>query len=112
MGRVSTIAEYGARPTILFHPDGWSAFPVTLPHNDPLATEGIVKAGTIWPANDATARGVILHDVNVAAGPAEASIVYAGDINAAKFPTAPSAEAKSALPRVTFFGATGTPGGE
>ena len=107
MGRVSTAAEYGTQPTILFHPEGWSAFPHTFNQGDPLATDGVIKAGTIFPANDATAQGIVLLDVNVATGPTEGSIVFQGSIRLDRLPEAPTTEASAALPRITFFGTTG-----
>lgn len=65
-------------------------------------TDGIVKAGTIIPANDATAKGVLLNDVVLAENP-NGTIVIHGFIEAAKLPVAPEANAKSALTGVVFL---------
>lgn len=65
-------------------------------------TDGIVKAGTIVPANDATAKGVLLTDVVLAENP-NGTIVIHGFIEAAKLPAQPAAEAKTALTGVVFL---------
>ena len=67
-----------------------------------LATDGVIKAGTIVPANDATAFGVLLHDVVLAENPNGTAVVD-GFINVDKLPTAPSAAALAALPKLTFM---------
>ncbi len=65
-------------------------------------TDGIVKAGTIIPANDATAKGVLLTDVVLAENP-NGTIVIHGFIESAKLTTQPTAEAKTALTGVVFL---------
>lgn len=54
-----------------------------------LATENIIPAGTIIPANDATAVGVLLTDVNLAENP-NGTIVIHGFIKKSKLPAAPA----------------------
>lgn len=49
----------------------------------------IVKAGTIYPANDATALGILFHDVDVTKGDHEGSLIVAGRILKDRLPTAP-----------------------
>ena len=71
-----------------------------------LATNGIIPAGTIVPANDATAFGVLLHDVVLAENPNGTAVVD-GFINAKNIPTAPSAAALAALPKITFVDGNG-----
>ena len=66
----------------------------------------IVKAGTPFPANDATCKGYLLHDVDVTQGDAPGTYIYEGSIDNKKLADAGvtvSAEAKAATPRVTFF---------
>lgn len=66
----------------------------------------IVKAGTPWPANDATCKGILLHDVDVTHGEAAGTYVFEGSIDNKKLEkngVAVAAEAKAVLPRVTFF---------
>lgn len=66
------------------------------------ATDGVVKAGTIVPANDATAIGVLLYDVTLAENPNGAVVVH-GFVDKAKLPVQPAAEAISALKGITFL---------
>lgn len=64
------------------------------------ATNGVIKAGTIVPKNDATAIGVLLYDVYPDNNPNGAVVVH-GFINKAKLPTAPADTVK--IPQVTFI---------
>lgn len=73
-----------------------------------LATNGVIPAGTVIPANGATAFGVLLHDVTLAENP-NGTVVVDGFIRANKMPTAPAAAAISALKKITFMGADGKP---
>lgn len=66
------------------------------------ATDGVIPAGTIVPANDATATGVLLHDVVLSENPNGTAVVH-GFIRAEKLPTAPAAAAKTALHQITFM---------
>lgn len=66
--------------------------------------EKIVPAGTILPANDATAQGILLSDTDVTAGPRSATIVVHGFIKNGAIPAAPAAEAKTALKDIQFIG--------
>lgn len=67
-----------------------------------LATNGIVKAGTIVPANNATAKGVLLYDVDLNGNPNGAIVIH-GFINMDKIPIEPTSEAISALAGVAFL---------
>ena len=62
----------------------------------------IVKAGTIIPANDATAIGVCHYDVDVTKGDMSGAIVIHGFVKEAALPAQPTAEAKAALPMIYF----------
>lgn len=62
----------------------------------------IVKAGTILPANDATAKGILYHDVDVTNGPQPGSLIVEGYVLEARLHTAPAATAKTALTKITF----------
>lgn len=67
----------------------------------------IVKAGTPFPANDATALGVLLHDVDVTLGDAAGTYVYEGVIDPVKLTANSitiSAAAKAAMPNVQIYG--------
>lgn len=71
-----------------------------------LATNGVIPAGTVIPANGATAFGVLLHDVTLADNP-NGTVVVDGFINVDKLPAAPSAAAIAALPKITFMNGNG-----
>ncbi|OFN02627.1 hypothetical protein HMPREF2626_01575 [Aerococcus sp. HMSC062A02] len=62
-----------------------------------------VKAGTIFPANDATAKGIVYKDVDVSNGAQEASIIVEGYILEERLPEKPSAEAKAQLAEIKFY---------
>lgn len=62
----------------------------------------IVKAGTILPANDASAQGILYTDVDVTNGPQPGSLIVEAYVLEARLPVAPAAEAKTALKKVTF----------
>ena len=64
------------------------------------ATDGIVKAGTIVPANDATAIGVLLYDVKKDENPNGAVVIH-GFIKKDKLPVAPADTV--AISQVTFI---------
>jgi len=60
----------------------------------------IVKAGTILPANDATAQGILYNDVDVTHGPQPGSLIVEAYILEARLPIAPSEAAKTALKEI------------
>lgn len=62
----------------------------------------IVPAGTIYPANDATAKGIIYNDVDVTHGPQPGSLIVEAYILEARLPVAPDAAAKTALKEIKF----------
>ena len=71
----------------------------------------IVKAGTILPQNDATAKGVLLTDVDVTNGDCSGTIIIHGFIDNAKLVKngiTVSAGAVSALKMIDFIGYTST----
>lgn len=64
--------------------------------------DGVIPAGTIIPANDATAKGILLHDVVKDENPNGAIVIH-GFIDKNKLPVAPESEAYSALKGITFL---------
>jgi len=62
----------------------------------------IVPAGTIWPANDSTARGIVFKDVDVTEGPQPGAVIAEGWILEARLPVAPTADAKTAMKNIKF----------
>ena len=65
-------------------------------------TRYIVKAGTIWPANDATAKGVVLNDYDVTEGDEMMAVVIHGFIKLDGLPAVPDAAAITALKQIEF----------
>lgn len=62
----------------------------------------IVKAGTPYPANDATAVGVILNDYDVTDGDQNMAVVIHGFVKTAALPVVPVAAAITALKMIQF----------
>ena len=62
----------------------------------------IVKAGTIYPANDATAIGVVLNDYDVTDGDEMMAVVVHGFIKTAALPAEPATAAVTALKQIKF----------
>lgn len=62
----------------------------------------IVKAGTVYPKNDATAIGIILRDIDVTDGPQAGSVVVDGIFIEEKLPEAVTDEAKTAMKKISF----------
>ena len=69
----------------------------------------IAKAGTILPANDETADGVLLHDVDVTYGDAPGTLIMHGFVDNVKISEngiQVKQAAADALPQITFVGGT------
>ena len=100
---------YESKGSILAHPTGYSAYPQTVASTDKaVATVGAAKVllgGTVYPANDATAKGVVLQDYAFSDGDAkvQAAILYIGDVKAGALKTPLTTEAKAALPGIHVF---------
>lgn len=77
---------------------------VAIPYDcsDVTDTNGVIPAGTIVPANDATAVGVLLCDVVKANNP-NGTVVVHGFVRESKLPTAPEETAKTALGLIKFM---------
>lgn len=69
--------------------DHFVAIPYDCKALSALATDGVIPAGTIVPANDATAVGVLLNDVVLAENP-NGTVVIHGFIQKSKLPVAPA----------------------
>lgn len=80
--------------------DHYVAIPYDCTELTALATDGVIKAGTIIPANNATAKGVLLNDVVLAENP-NGTIVIHGFIKKSKLPAAPADTV--ALAQVVFM---------
>lgn len=79
--------------------DHYVAIPYDCTELTALATDGVITAGTIIPANDATAKGVLLNDVVLGENP-NGTIVVHGFIKKSKLPAAPAGTV--AIPMVVF----------
>ena len=92
---------------ILVFPDHYVSVAHTFLKDDAAAVtvdgRKIIKAGTIYPANDATAKGVVWADYDVTNGDVAGALVIHGFVKTAALPAAPSTEAKAALPMVAFM---------
>ena len=106
------LTEYnGPSKQILAIPDHYVAFGVKHPKAEVGSTglavlqEGryIVKAGTIYPANDATAKGIVLNDYDVTDGDQTMAVVRHGFIKTAALPVEVTAEAKAAMKLIEFI---------
>ncbi len=69
--------------------DHYVAVPYDCTELTALATNGVIPAGTIVPANDVTAKGVLLHDVVLAENPNGTMVIH-GFITKAKLPIEPA----------------------
>lgn len=85
---------YASEKQILAIPDHYVAIAKKIAKDSTLAVteEGrkIVKAGTLYPANDATAIGVILNDCDVTDGDQMVAVVIHGFIQKSKLPAQPA----------------------
>lgn len=59
--------------------------------------EKYVLGGTIYPANDGTAEGIVFEDVCVTSGDMPGSVVVAGRVYTDRLLQTPTAEAKAAM---------------
>ncbi len=82
--------------------DHYVAIPYDCKALTALATDGVIKEGTIIPANDATAVGVLLNPVVLAENP-NGTIVVHGFIKADKLPAEPAEAAQTALAQIKFM---------
>ena len=62
----------------------------------------IVKAGTVYPANDATAKGIVVADVDVTDGDAPCAYMDHGAVITARLPQVVAEAAKTALKNIMF----------
>ena len=68
-----------------------------------------VAMGTLYPANDATAIGILYEDVDVTGGDMPGSVVTAGTVYLDRLPVTPAAAAKTALEGLGFKFITAAP---
>jgi hypothetical protein len=80
--------------------DHYVAIPYDCTALTALATDGVIPEGTIVPANDATAVGVLLTPVVLAENP-NGTIVVHGFIDKSKLPVQPAETVE--LPQIKFM---------
>lgn len=66
----------------------------------------IIKAGTVYPANDETAIGLVMQDYDVTDSDASMAIIIHGFVRADRLPKTLSTTVKPVLPQITIIGAT------
>ncbi len=112
MQPVNTTFSKGPSKILMFA-DTWHAKGVTVPQATASAPgqttlvngRRILKEGTFYPSNDASAQGVVLQDYDLTDNEQNIAVIIAGDIKSGVLPEAPNANAISALPRITFHDA-------
>ena len=99
--------DYTTGKQILVFPDHYVGVAKTFARNDSAAAtvdgRKIIKAGTIYPSNDANAIGVVFYDVDVTDGDQNGTLIVHGFIKTGAIPANPSSNAKSALKGIQFF---------
>ena len=103
-----TSQDYTTGKQILVFPDHYVCVARTFNKGDAAATttaEGrkVIKAGTIYPANDATAIGVVFNDIDVTNGDCAGALLIHGFVKTAALPAAPASAAKTALKQIEFM---------
>ena len=97
--------KYGLEDINFLASEKYTAFTYQIPQTmgvDDGAGRKIVKAGTVYPANDATAIGIVYNDVDVTAGDRVGSVLVEAWILEDRLPEAVSAEAKTAMKQISF----------
>ena len=99
----SSTTNYSVRPEILAS-DHFTTQTCTVTTALGASVDGrtIVKAGTVFPANNATAVGLIVHDVDVTDGAAPAAYIDHGIVYSNRLPVAVDALALPVLKGITF----------
>lgn len=86
--------KYSNDKEILKFKDHFVSVPVKIATGDAAVTtvdgKKVIKAGTIYPKNDATAKGVILSTVDVTDGDQLVAMVIHGFIDKTKLPAQPN----------------------
>jgi len=92
---------------ILVFPDHYVSVAHTFLKDDTAAVDvdgrKVIKAGTIYPKNDATAKGIVWADYDVTKGDVTGALILHGFVKTAALPVAPTAEAKTALRLIEFL---------
>lgn len=65
-----------------------------------MGTDGIVKPGTIYPADGANAEGLVFETVDVSSGAVPGPVMTAGEVYEDQLPAKPSEAAKTAMQKL------------
>lgn len=94
MANKMKVTNYSSDKEILKFKDHFVSVPVKITTGDAAVTtvdgKKVIKAGTIYPKNDATAKGVILSTVDVTDGDQLVAMVIHGFIDKTKLPAQPN----------------------
>lgn len=104
MARLVKTTKYSNSKEILKVADHYVAIKKTFKKDDTASTtvEGrkIIKAGTVYPKNDATAIGMLLYDVDVTDGDADGALLVHGIVDKNKIPAAINELAAPKIPLI------------
>ena len=99
--------DYTTGKQILVFPDHYVGVAKTFAKDDAAAAtvdgRKIIRAGTIYPSNDANAIGVVFYDVDVTEGDRNGTLIVHGFIKTAAIPANPASTAKAVLTGIQFF---------
>ena len=73
----------------------------------PGVKDGILPAGSIYPANDATAEGITINEVDVSKGAQPVGVIVDGHLLIERLPVKPTDAAQTAMREVKFYDASG-----
>lgn len=105
-----TTQDYGQTKHILAIPDHYVNFAIKIPKAS--AAGGIVvqengrfivKAGTVYPANDNTAQGLIFQDYDVTDGDVTAALMVHGFVRGDRLPANINAAAAAVMPGIVVL---------
>lgn len=99
--------EFTTGKQILVFPDHYVCVANTFNQNDAAAVtvdgREIIRAGTVYPTNDASATGIVFSDIDVTDGDRNGALLIHGFVKTAALPIAPSAAARTALKQIEFL---------
>lgn len=102
-----THQEYGTDKHILAIPDHYVNIAIKIPQAKSVSGivveengRKIVKAGTVYPTNDAKATGIIFQDYDVTDGDVNAALMIHGFVREDRLPAAVTTEAQAVLPLI------------
>lgn len=88
MAMMSKTNQYDTSKGILQFPDDYVCNAQLFPKDSPLAktvgSRKIIKAGTPFPANDASCTGIVFNDYDVTDGDENGAVLVRGHVNVAK----------------------------